>query len=385
VGSPTVGALDVSAADRAKGVFPSQLHSLTALRFFLALGVVLFHLHLGWRYDDMAVTWLFERGRLGVDVFFILSGFVLTHVYAGALEAGRFSYRSFLTARVARIFPVHVLALAGMLVMVLAAELLNQEYRSEHFTAVGFLKTLLLVQAWFPTNTLNEWNGPSWSLSAEWFAYLAFPLFAWIGILLRRRPWFIVVLSAILFIGLDDFYRSAFGKLLTHAEENLGILRILPEFLLGVGLYHWGRRLNPGPILAWFCAGASLIAMLLAMHRGLDDRLIVFLAGALVLSLALLSKARTGARSAGGVLVLLGEASYALYLIHIPLFTAWRGLMAALLDKPSSYKLHWVEAGAMLLAAQVIAILLFLFFERPARDWIKSRWGGPRAQSAEPQ
>lgn len=373
----------MGAADGAPQGRPSQLHGLTALRFFLALGVVLFHLHLGWRYDDMAVTWLFERGRLGVDVFFILSGFVLTHVYADALGAGRFSYRGFLIARVARVFPVHLLALAGMLVMVLAAELLGQDYRSGHFTVTGFLKTLVLVQAWFPTETLNEWNGPSWSLSAEWFAYIAFPLFAWVGLLLRRRPWLIVVLAVILFFGLDEYYRSASGKLLTHAEENLGILRILPEFLLGIGLYHWGRRLHPRRALAAFCAGASVIGMVVAMHRGLDDRLIVFLAGGLVLSLALLSKARAGAASSGGILVLLGESSYALYLTHIPLFTAWRGLMAALLDKPSSYKLGWVEAGAMLLTAQAIAILLFLFFERPARDWIRSRWGSSRPQFAE--
>lgn len=357
--------------------FPPQLQALTSLRFFLALGVVLFHLHLGWRYDDMAVTWLFERGRLGVDVFFILSGFVLTHVYAATLEAGRFSYRSFLMARVARVFPVHILALTGMLLMVLAAEFLKQEYRSEHFTAGGFLKTLMLVQAWFPSSTLNEWNGPSWSLSAEWFAYLAFPAFAWVGIALRRRPLFILALATVLFVGLDVYYRFTFGKLLTHAEENLGILRIVPEFLLGIALHHWGRRLSPRPAVAALCAGASMVAMIGAMHLGLDDRLIVPLAGALVLSLALFSKARAGKVASGGLLPLLGEASYALYLTHIPFFTAWRGIAAALFDKPSSYKLGWIEAGAMLVTAQAIAVVLFVGFERPVRAWIKSRWGRP--------
>jgi peptidoglycan/LPS O-acetylase OafA/YrhL len=363
--------------DLARAGFPLQLQTLTSLRFFLALGVVLFHLHLGWRYDDMAVTWLFERGRLGVDVFFILSGFVLMHVYADEFEAGRFGFRAFLTARVARVFPVHVLALAGMLAMVVAAESLGQDYRSEHFTVAGFLKTLVLVQAWFPARTLNEWNGPSWSLSAEWFAYLAFPVFAWVGLALRRRVWLILALAAVLFIGLDAYYRITFGKLLTHAEENLGILRIIPEFLFGVGLYHWGRRLSMRPAIAALCAGASSLAMIVAMHLGLDDRLIVPLAGALVLSLALFSKAQGGKVASGGFLPLLGEASYALYLTHIPLFTAWRGIAAAVFDKPSSYKLGWIEAGAMLATAQVIAVVLFLGFERPARAWIKSRWGRP--------
>lgn len=361
--------------------YPAELKTLTSLRFFLALGVVLFHLHLGWRYDDMALTWLFERGRLGVDVFFILSGFVLTHVYAGSFEGRSFSYRAFLAARIARIFPVHVLALGGMLAMVLAAQLLNQDYRSEHFTLVGFVKTLMLVQAWFPTSTLNEWNGPSWSLSAEWFAYLLFPAFAWIGLKLQHRSWLILVLVAVLFVGLDAGYRASFGKLLTHAEENLGILRIIPEFLFGIGLYHLGGRLDPGPRLAVFYAGASAAAMILAMHFGVDDRIIVVLAGAVVLSLALLSKACPPAKSSGGFLKLLGEASYALYLTHIPLFTAWRGVMAALLDKPSSYKLGWVEAGAMLLTAQTVAIVLYLWFERPARDWIRSKLSKPNSSA----
>lgn len=355
--------------------YPAELTALTSLRFFLALGVVLFHLHLGWRYDDMAVTWLFERGRLGVDVFFILSGFVLTHVYARAFDGSPFSYRAFLVARIARIFPVHVLALGGMLAMVLAAELLSQEYRSEHFTLVGFVKTLLLIQAWLPTSTLNEWNGPSWSLSAEWFAYLLFPAFAWIGLKLRQRGWLIILLAAVLFVGLDAAYRASFGKLLTHAEENLGILRIIPEFLFGIGLYHLGGRFDPGPRLAVLCAGASAAAMIFAMHLGVDDRIIVLLAGAVVLSLALLSKACALGKSSGGLLKLLGEASYALYLTHIPLFTAWRGVMAALLDKPSSYELGWVEAGAMLLTAQAVAIVLYIWFERPARDWIRSKLG----------
>jgi peptidoglycan/LPS O-acetylase OafA/YrhL len=375
----------MSLGEVAQAGFPPQLQALTSLRFFLALGVVLFHLHLGWRYDDMAVTWLFERGRLGVDVFFILSGFVLMHVYAGALEARRFSYRAFLTARVARIFPVHLLALAGMLIMVLAAEFLKQDYRSEHFTAVGFLKTLVLVQAWFPASTLNEWNGPSWSLSAEWLAYLAFPVFAWVGFALRRWPWMIVALATVLFVGLDAYYRFTFGKLLTHAEENLGILRIVPEFLLGIGLYQCGRRLILRPAIAALCAGASVVAMTAAMHLGLDDRLIVPLAGALVLSLALFSKTQANKDASGGLVPLLGEASYALYLTHIPLFTAWRGIVAALTDRPSSYQLGWIEAGAMLVTAQLVAIVLFIGFERPVRDWIKSRLGrtaSPRSNSS---
>jgi peptidoglycan/LPS O-acetylase OafA/YrhL len=125
--------------------------------------------------------------------------------------------------------------------------------------------------------------------------------------------------------------------------------------------------------------------MTAAMHLGLDDRLIVPLAGALVLSLALFSKTQANKDASGGLVPLLGEASYALYLTHIPLFTAWRGIVAALTDRPSSYQLGWIEAGAMLVTAQLVAIVLFIGFERPVRDWIKSRLGrtaSPRSNSS---
>lgn len=356
--------------------FPDRLNALTALRFPLALGVVLFHLHLAWLFDDAAMTGFFERARLGVDVFFMLSGFILSHVYLSGTRARPFSYRAFLIARIARIFPVHLLALFGMAVMVIAAELLGQEYRRLNFGLSDFIKTMFLVQAWFPTAHLNEWNGPSWSLSAEWFVYLLFPAFAWLGMKLRTRPFVLLLISASAFVALDHYYRLVFGKPLPHAEENLGILRIIPEFLAGIALYQWGRFLNPSPTTArWLAAGFAL-TFLLAMHFSVDDRLIVLLAAPLILSLALLSKAGVEGPLAHPVLLTLGEASYALYLIHIPLFTAWRGLVSATTGIPSNYSLDATDAVAMLAAALLLSVLVFRWFEIPARVFIKRRLSG---------
>ena len=79
--------------------FPQNLPALTSVRFFLALGVVLFHYQLQWPWDTLATTGLLDRARLGVDAFFILSGFVLTHAYREAIADGRLDYRRFLVAR----------------------------------------------------------------------------------------------------------------------------------------------------------------------------------------------------------------------------------------------------------------------------------------------
>ncbi|POA46332.1 acyltransferase, partial [Pseudomonas sp. GW460-R15] len=77
---------------------------------------------------------------------------------------------------------------------------------------------LLLVHAWLPKIVIAEWNGPSWSLSAEWFAYLTFPAFAWIGLVLARRPVLLIGFAGAVFIGLDLLYRAAFGDTVVHAE-----------------------------------------------------------------------------------------------------------------------------------------------------------------------
>src|SRR5690606_25416330 len=93
---------------------PPDLRALTSLRFLAALWVVMFSAwpHLDVDFTPVAVT----KGYLGVEVFFVLSGFILSHVYLEA--AGRregFSYRGFLWARIARVFPLHLVTLAGMI------------------------------------------------------------------------------------------------------------------------------------------------------------------------------------------------------------------------------------------------------------------------------
>ncbi|MBU2270678.1 MAG: acyltransferase family protein, partial [Alphaproteobacteria bacterium] len=88
------------------------------MRAFLAVGVVLFHYQLQW---DPALGYspILERSRLAVDAFFMLSGFILAHVYGPAFAAGAFNYRRFLVARLARLYPLHLAILGGVLIMVL--------------------------------------------------------------------------------------------------------------------------------------------------------------------------------------------------------------------------------------------------------------------------
>lgn len=358
--------------------FPDVLDPLTGVRFFLALGVVLFHYQLQWTLPDEAVG-LLDRARLGVDVFFILSGFILTHVY---LQGDGFpDYRRFLAARFARIYPAHLFILLGMLGLVLLAPLFGVGLEPGRFNPADFAGTLLLVQAWFPRETMVLWNGPAWSLSAEWFAYLAFPAYAALALRLRARPWVIIALAAILFVALDAFYRAQFGRVLPRAEDSMGILRIVPEFLYGIGLYYLGQRWTPSPRVSVMGALATTAALLTLMQLGADDRIIVAAAGPFVLSLALLAKARVRTCLSHPVALFAGEASFALYLVHIPILMVWRNAAQAFFGWPGDYRMGMAELAAMLVLTLAAAAAIHVFVERPGRRLLRA-WMAP--QRADP-
>lgn len=349
--------------------FPDTLDPLTGVRFFLALGVVLFHFQLYWSLPPEAAG-LLNRARLGVDVFFILSGFILAHVYLQGDHPP--DYRRFLAARFARIYPAHLFILLAMLGLVLTAPLLGVGLEPGRFNLVHFVETLLLVQAWYPRETTVLWNGPSWSLSAEWFVYLAFPIYAWIGLRLRDRPWILVGWAIALFVVLDAYFIRAFDRVLPRAED-FGILRIVPEFLLGIGLYFLGQRWSLSPRAASGAAALSTLVLLALMQVGADDRLIVAAAGPFILSLALLTKAGVRSVLSHPFMLFWGEASFALYLVHIPVLMVWRNAAQTLFGWSGDYRMSPWELAAMLALTLAAAAAIHLFVERPGRRILRRR------------
>lgn len=360
--------------------FPDVLDPLTGVRFFLALGVVLFHYQLQWTLPDEAAG-LLNRARFGVDVFFILSGFILTHVYLQG--EGLPDYRRFLAARFARIYPAHLFILVAMLGLVWIAPLVGVGLEQGRFNAVDFAGTLFLVQAWFPRETMALWNGPAWSLSAEWFAYLAFPAYAALALRLRARPWVLIALAATLFVALDALYQAWFGRVLPRAEDSMGVLRILPEFLYGIGLYYLGQRWIPSERAAVISALASTALLLGLMQIGADDRLIVAAAGPFVLSLALLTKTPVRTFLSHPVVLFAGEASFALYLVHIPVLMVWRNAAQALAGWSGDYRMGPAELGGLLVLTLTAAATIHVFVERPGRGWLRRRMASQRAGDAE--
>ena len=219
---------------------PPDLRALTTLRFLAALWVVLFT---AWQYLDIGfVPTAVTKGYLGVEVFFVLSGFILSHVYLEA--AGRkdgFSYRGFLWARIARVYPLHLVTLAGMIGLGVAATVAGLTVSESLLDWRSLPAHLSLTHAWGLASSA-AFNHPSWSISAEWFAYLSFPVFAWAAWRMRERPMLGAAATAVGAVALYAAFEPVAGFSLTEATFLWGALRIVPCFALGCALYLIHRR-----------------------------------------------------------------------------------------------------------------------------------------------
>ena len=150
-----------------------QLHALTGLRFVVAFQVLAYHALAPKAASPFWMRSLVGSGYVGVSLFFVLSGFVLTYTYHDALRDGTATRRAFLASRVARIYPVYLLSLAVALpplFWLIASKGLRMDW--------GWFTQLVamyagLVQAWDPRRACVL-NCPAWSLSDEAFFYLAF-------------------------------------------------------------------------------------------------------------------------------------------------------------------------------------------------------------------
>ena len=301
-----------------------QLPSLTPLRGIAALWVVLYH-YCGTRqyFPNLDITphsYFISKGYLGVDMFFMLSGFVMAHVYCRAFSEGVGQhYRGFMVARIARLYPLHIFVLslfvATAVISQLAIGVAGGTFAGIPLTGPESLSAL--VANVFMVHGLAagqlSWNYPSWSISVEFIAYLGFP-FA-LPFIARASGSTRLILGALLFAALASLAALTKGDL-DQWDGPITLLRCMPEFLLGTLLYFTFRDHEQRSWLGSDLAVLTVLtATLVCLHFGAPDLLIVALFAALVL----LAVANTGsfARFANiAPLVWLGEISYSLYLIQ---------------------------------------------------------------------
>jgi len=342
----------------------THLKPLTALRFFAAMWVVLFHY-----WPNLAVSQVphfVNKGYLGVELFFVLSGFILCHVYLPPAENDRFSYGKFLWARLARVYPMHLATLLGVGALAIAAGVAGMSVDSNILAWQAIPAQLMMTHAWGFAHQAG-WNHPSWSISAEWFAYLTFPFFAWMALKARGRPWAALAATGIFLAGLYAIFPILTGFPLTEATIAWGALRIVPCFALGCATYLLWRK---SPLLDRGRANFGAVALTaglvgLAAISG-PDTLLVLGFGALIFMLASLTASGSKAFS-HPFLVYLGEISYSLYMVCVPWKLVFVNGATKVLGIEGDRLPPWLWAMFLVSVVGVAAVSYHLI-ERPARE-----------------
>jgi peptidoglycan/LPS O-acetylase OafA/YrhL len=344
----------------------SDLPALTGIRGLAAWFVVLYHIRVGlWPHLPPEAYRLLSKGYLAVDLFFMLSGFVLWLNYSDRLRGeGLAAVPKYLARRVARIWPLHlfILALTAAYAALVAA---TGELNTVHYPWQELPLHVLLVHNWGFTDTL-AWNDPSWSISGEAAAYLLFPLIVMGADWRRLSPAWAIAALLLLALLLCAMMGWNGATILDRDIPRFGLLRATIEFTMGTILCalwrHWCAR--PG-LTAALAGGLAAAALVLGFAAGAPETLVVplFLAGLLLA--AALTADRPGNPLAARPIVYLGEISYSTYLVHFLLYIL--------------FKIAFVEdagnvppalAGLFLLLTFLASVALYHGIERPAQRWL---------------
>lgn len=362
--------------DTASSQAKPAIASLTGIRALAAFLVLFLHAdqnipiglsHIG------AVS----RGYLGVDLFFLLSGFILTYVYFDSMErpTGR-KFAIFMWHRFIRLYPVHIAILAALVIVVLGSERLGLNLRSpEAFTFSALPWQVLLVHAWGVTDQMS-WNVPSWSISAEWFAYLCFPLVAY-GLGRIRDPRML--------LGIAAASLGAAALIFSMAEWGLSgawiapsaLVRIAGSFVCGAALCRYAvlhRALESKSGLNDAAAMTALAAFLILPSFGVPDFALIAVLAVFIATLAM-SSGITAWLFSLAPMVWLGEISYSLYMVHFPVLRAlgivFKPERIAATGPVAAIAVYAFAIGVCVAAAAV----LYYAVERPLRVRLRNAVG----------
>ena len=291
---------------------------LTAMRAFFAWWVVLYHVR-HWLVGTplSPLIPVMNLGFLGVDFFFVLSGFVIHHKYFDFFKIlSLVALRKFYVLRLARIYPLHLAICIAFLLNPLAIKYFsNAGIGSDRYELGYFFMSLALIQNWGLTDSL-KWNGPAWSISTEAFAYLMYPMLGYF--LLRTKKFWIPAFCAFAIIPLVLHWTASAMSLQSIGENisKFGIIRCALEFTIGCCVSATFRTLGPRNFLIKVTPIVCIGIIGLVNHKCdlRDYSTVPICVALLIFSIALWHKQL--AFLSPRPLIWLGEISYATYLVH---------------------------------------------------------------------
>lgn len=354
---------------------------LESLRGLAACLVVIYHSP--FRFDDTSIG-LVRHSYLFVDLFFVLSGFVMAYAYGDKILQGmKFSH--YVVLRLGRLYPLHLFTLLLWVPYVLLKQYLYMTGfggtdQLEENNLATFASNLLLVHAMGVHDTLS-WNHPSWSISTEFFAYLVFFLLA-VSLDGRRTVWF----PWLVVIGCYGWLLSL-GITRLDVTYDYGFIRCLGAFYLGVFVFRlrdrvviWHQR---GGAPVWRVSGAEWLAVaLVAATVSLAGQGIHWAFGAVASFglLILVFSARGGGYLARlldtPLLRRIGLWSFSIYMIHRLLQFGVSNVFEFVLGIDPKAPMGWLS---VLLNLVMLVLVIWLskysyeWVEKRCREWVKRR------------
>lgn len=343
----------------------TMLPTLTGMRGIAALAVLFYHIRDAMSgFASEGVISLLAHGYLAVDLFFVLSGFVLWWNYRDQFrDRGLRAASGFMVKRFARIFPLHIAILTAMLLFA-AALLASGRDPNPAYPFAVLPAHYLLIQNWGLDPSLS-WNVPAWSISTEWAAYLLLAVTGgWLA-RLRVGPWsfplLVVAMAALLGAWFDMQGLASIGDDI----PKTGLIRCLVEFGLGVILCQWwsARREQPRGtlVITGTAIGLTIVAALLFATGQAQPAAIPIIMVVIVI-FALQASVAARPLLSGKVAQWLGDISYAVYLSHYFLWVLFK-----LFFVDDLANVHPAAILGFVLLTLAVSHLLYRWLEVPGR------------------
>lgn len=371
------------------------IRSLVGIRGVCSALIVALHLapFAGALTPVTATAWsAFERhGYIALDFFFVLSGFVIAAGYRAVFAhwPGWGTFGRFLWARLSRFYPVHLVVLAVMVAAVVGGRLVGVEVPHGGDLGVDLLRQVTLTSGWGGADKLS-WNGPAWSLSAEWFSYLLLPVV--MPALVRLRTPAACVAVFVLGCALPLVVYSVIGFGDDMITYRMPLPRAFGGFVAGAALQALtlvGRDGRAGrssriPALVGRATGALavlLVAAVVGLSLASASSLFALpLVGLVILGLSqergLLDRVLASRAGLVG-----GELSVTVFLSHVPFLLA-----ASRVVTPERFPgaWGWLGLGLLVVGVLVLGQVLLVAVERPAQSLMRRMVSRPARAPATP-
>lgn len=354
-----------------------RLDHLTFTRFLAALTVVIFHYggHLA-PFNSQPFDQVFQAGPIAVSYFYALSGFIMAIAYYRPNTPENFNRWRYWLARFARIYPVYLVAL--LLVF-------GDNYSKTDAAIEPLLLHVTMLQAWIPSYPLSL-NSPGWSLSVEAFFYVCFPFFLWliyrgglktlmrfsIALWLVTQIVHIYSLNSAAYLPMNALHDFIYYNPLMHLNTFLAGL------MVGVLFQDKYANTTPSRYNNRLLLLTSVLIVVLLMIRpsipiwiGIEiDYTNGLIAPLFLLFIVLLARSQGIITTllAAPSLVLLGEASYSLYILQRPVYGIYHNYLAKHLAVSELWHFY-----IYLILLIVVSIASYKLFETPVRQWVNSR------------